>query len=229
MRAVLELIERDAVMVAWLCRDPGRQLPLNLCDAETRDIASELMSAGASVAFYLLEGAGKIPVVLCTAMGDGRSWPGLSATAAAHPCLRHAARGAMLEQAVSGFGLMKMLREGSGPRPMRPEEVRCGQFIDHACYYLPKREEELAFLRNAPSYEPEVESHEGQFRALLNWRPVWPAMKSRSRWPTLPRPTWRAPPSMSSAPLRQVYSHSIAVSEWSFAEAGGFDIGGGRR
>lgn len=166
MRAVLELIERDAVMVAWLCRNPGRRLPLNLCDAETRDIAGELMSAGASVAFHLLEGAGKTPVVLCTAMGDGRSWPGLSATAAAHPCLRHAARGAVLEQAVSGFGLMKMLREGSGPRPMRPEEVRCGQFLDHACYYLPKREEELAFLRNAPSYEPEVESHDGPIPSL---------------------------------------------------------------
>ena len=72
----------------------------------------------------------------------------------------------MLEQAVSGFGLMKMLREGSGPRPMRPEEVRCGQFLDHACYYLPKREEELAFLRNAPSYEPEVESHDGPIPSL---------------------------------------------------------------
>lgn len=166
MRAVLELIERDAVMVAWLCRAPGRRLPLHLCDAETRDIAGELMSAGASVAFHLLEGAGKTPVVLCTAMGDGRSWPGLSATAAAHPSLQHAARGAVLEQAVSGFGLMKMLREGSGPRPMRPQEVRCGQFLDHACYYLPKREEELAFLLDAPNYEPGVDSHDGPTPSL---------------------------------------------------------------
>jgi ribosomal protein S12 methylthiotransferase accessory factor len=166
MRAVLELIERDAIMVAWLCREPGRRLPINLCDAETRYIAGELMSAGASVAFHLLEGAGKIPVVLCAATGDGVSWPGLSATAAAHPSLRLAARGAVLEQAVSGFGLMRMLREGSGPRPMRPEEVRCGQFLDHACYYVPKREEELAFLRNAPSYEPEVESYDRPIPSL---------------------------------------------------------------
>jgi ribosomal protein S12 methylthiotransferase accessory factor len=49
---------------------------------------------------------------------------------------------------------------------MRPEEVRCGQFLDHACYYMPKREEELAFLRNAPSYEPEVESHDEPIPSL---------------------------------------------------------------
>ncbi len=156
MRAVLELVERDAVMVAWLCRDPGQLLPLEMCDCETRSIAEELSSWGAEVGLHLFRGAGGIPVVMCAAMGDGKSWPGLAATAAAHPDIQRAARGALLEQAVSGLGMKKMLHDGSGPRPLRPEDVRCGQFLDHACFYLPDRPEELEFLRYAPLYVPDA-------------------------------------------------------------------------
>ena len=38
MRAILEVIERDAVLTAWLRRDAGRLLPQDLCNTETRGI-----------------------------------------------------------------------------------------------------------------------------------------------------------------------------------------------
>jgi ribosomal protein S12 methylthiotransferase accessory factor len=84
-------------------------------------------------------------------------WPGLSATAAAHPDVRQAAQKAILEQAVSGVSLANMLRGGTGPRPLRPQDIRRGHFLDHACYYLPPRQKELAFLQNARCYDPKVE------------------------------------------------------------------------
>lgn len=156
MRAVLELIERDAVMTAWLCCDPGWLMPIESCNAETRHMAAGLSSLGAAIALHVFDGAGGVPVVMCAAVGDGRVWPGLSATAAAHPDVRQAAQKAILEQAVSGVSLTSMLRSGTGPRPLRPQDVRCGHFLDHACYYLPRRQKELAFLQNARCYDPKV-------------------------------------------------------------------------
>lgn len=167
MRAVLELVERDAVMVAWLRAKPGRLLPMELCDADTTRVIGDLAAFGASVRLYRIEGAGGIPVVLCAAMGDGQSWPGLSATSAAHPKLRKAIRGAVLEQAASGIGLMKMLRDNTGPRPARPEDVQPGQFLDHACYYLRQREKELAFLHDAQSLEPAPRRQAAKARNLV--------------------------------------------------------------
>ena len=36
--STLEVIERDAVLTAWLRRDAGRLLPQDLCNTETRGI-----------------------------------------------------------------------------------------------------------------------------------------------------------------------------------------------
>ena len=155
MRAILEVIERDAVLTAWLRRDAGRLLPQDLCNTETRGIIARLRQAGASVALHLLDGAGGVPVIMCMATGDGIRWPGLTATSAADPDIRRAAAKAVLEQASSGLGLARMLHEESGPRPCLPQEVRRGQFIDHACYYLGPPSQHVAFLRHA-AYHPSV-------------------------------------------------------------------------
>ncbi|WP_196053620.1 TOMM precursor leader peptide-binding protein [Paracoccus lichenicola] len=154
MRAILEVIERDAILTAWLRRDAGRLLPPHGCDAATRTILSGLRRAGASVALHLLDGAGGVPVVMCMATGDGIRWPGLTATSAADPDIRRAAAKAVLEQASSGLGLARMLHEGKGPRPRLARDVRQGQFIDHACYYLPPRPQQLAFLQQAARHDP---------------------------------------------------------------------------
>ncbi|HEX3915212.1 MAG TPA: TOMM precursor leader peptide-binding protein [Steroidobacteraceae bacterium] len=163
-RAVLELIERDAVMLTWYCREQGLRLLPDDTDDDLARLIAELTRCGAEVELYLLDGAGGIPVVLCLALGDGDEWPGVTATSAAAYDARSAVRKALLEQGMTGAGLRRMLRDGSGPRPRRPEEVRSGSFLDHAAYYLPHRPGAGDFLRTPLSDGVPLSSLDSRYR-----------------------------------------------------------------
>jgi ribosomal protein S12 methylthiotransferase accessory factor len=149
-RAVLELIERDAVMLAWLCRERGQRLPADLADEDVDRLVAELARCGAAVELYLLDGAGGVPVVLCLGFGDGRKWPGAVATSAAHVDVRSAARSALLEQGMTAAGLRRTMLDDRASRPGRPQDIRRNSFLDHAAYYLAaERRGAFDFLRAA--------------------------------------------------------------------------------
>jgi len=151
LRALLELVERDAFMISWLCRRSGRRLTVDdsLTDG-TLDVLAELEQAGAQVELYLLSTDHRIPVVACLAFGDGKSWPGLTVTSAAHLSPRLAVRNAILEQGYSGVYLRHVMLQQTRAVPTAPERIRNWNFLDHGLFYLPPARAAAAdFLRSS--------------------------------------------------------------------------------
>jgi ribosomal protein S12 methylthiotransferase accessory factor len=142
MRAVLELIERDAAMMTWLCRLPGVRLAPDCRDPAVNAIIRWLEPLGVTLSFYRLEVGIPIPTVLATSFGDGVRWPGLCVGSAAHPSLREAFRAAALEMVATGRSLVRAQGQVIGH-----DEIRSDKFIDHAWYYLdPARAASASFL-----------------------------------------------------------------------------------
>jgi ribosomal protein S12 methylthiotransferase accessory factor len=146
MGAALELIERDAFMMTWLARLPGRRVLIDdSLDAGTREVVRQIEERGARVALWLVSAGVDVPVVVCAAFGDGRRWPGATVAMAAHLSPRRAIRKAILEQGHVGTYLRRHLIEKKVPVPERPEDVRT--LDDHAFYYFPpSRAAAFAFL-----------------------------------------------------------------------------------
>jgi ribosomal protein S12 methylthiotransferase accessory factor len=132
LRALCEVVERDAFMLAWLTGRPG--LPIAE-DASLDPAAARLLEAlrrlGADVDLQLLPSAGPIPVVLCLARGDGVRWPAGCVALGADPDPRRAARAAVLEQAAVGLELRRQLRE----RPGQDLDAQPEGPLDHGLRY----------------------------------------------------------------------------------------------
>ena len=162
MRAATELIERDAFMISWLTRRPGRRIQLDASiDPEVREIARQLGARAGRLELYLLDAGLHVPAVLCAAFGDGRRWPGATVSLASHLSPRVAIAKAILEQGQGGPYLRRLMEEKKHPVPARPQDVRT--LTDHALYYIPEeRARAFAFLdrgdvvRAADLPEPEA-------------------------------------------------------------------------
>ncbi|MFS8065794.1 MAG: TOMM precursor leader peptide-binding protein [Byssovorax sp.] len=146
MRAAVELIERDAFMISWLARLPGRRIALDdSVDPGTREVARQLAERGARLELYLLDVGLAVPTVLAVGFGDGRRWPGATVAMAAHLSPHAAIRKAVLEQGHVGPYLRRLMIEGRQIVPERPEDVHT--LSDHAVYYFPpSRAAAFAFL-----------------------------------------------------------------------------------
>lgn len=144
MRAAMELIERDAFMISWLTRRPGRRILLDdSVDPGTREVARQLAERGVRLELYLVDAGLAVPAVVSVGFGDGRRWPGATVAMAAHLSPRTAIRKAVLEQGHVGPYLRMMIEKKSIPD--RPEDVR--SLDDHALYYFPpSRAAAFAFL-----------------------------------------------------------------------------------
>ncbi|MGK3960186.1 TOMM precursor leader peptide-binding protein [Sorangium sp. So ce118] len=147
MGAALELIERDAFMISWLARRPGRRiLPDDAIEPEVHEVARQLAERGARVELYLLEAGIAVPVVMCVGYGDGKRWPGAVVSIAAHLSPLIAIKKAILEQGQIGSFVFRLMTGEDVAVPERPEDVRTLE--DHAVYYLPpSRAAAFAFLR----------------------------------------------------------------------------------
>ncbi|WP_437894145.1 TOMM precursor leader peptide-binding protein [Sorangium sp. So ce124] len=147
MGAALELIERDAFMISWLARRPGRRiLPDDSLDPELHEIARQLEERGARIELYLLDAGVSVPVVMCVGYGDGKRWPGAVVSISAHLSPLNAIRKAILEQGQIGNYVFRLMTGESLVIPERPEDVLTLE--DHAIYYLPaSRAAAFAFLR----------------------------------------------------------------------------------
>ncbi|MER7674375.1 TOMM precursor leader peptide-binding protein [Kitasatospora sp. NPDC096128] len=147
-RATLELVERDALLRAWFTRTPPPALDLGPgsegAGSQVARLVQDLGAHGLDVRFHLLPAAGGVPVVLCVGLGDGRRWPAVTVTSAAHPSSRTAVVKAVLEQAQTVLALRTELEAGRRP-PTRDADVVT--FIDHALRYArPGARRRLSFL-----------------------------------------------------------------------------------
>ncbi|APR74877.1 TOMM biosynthesis cyclodehydratase protein C [Minicystis rosea] len=144
--AALELIERDAFMMSWMTRTPGRIVrPDASIDPRAREVGRQLEEMGVRVVLYALDVGLGVPTIVCVGYGDGERWPGATVSLSAHLRPRVAIAKALLEQGHVGPYLRRLVFEDKKPIPEQPEDVRT--LDDHAFYYAPKeRAAKLAFL-----------------------------------------------------------------------------------
>jgi ribosomal protein S12 methylthiotransferase accessory factor len=147
-RATCEVIERDAVLATWLSRRPGRRLDIGgIADPEVSSVLDGLARCGATVELYMLDVGIPVPSVICLAIGDGLSWPGVTVSSAADLSIQVAIRRAVLEQGYSGTYIRRLMLANTELLPQATDEIRT--FIDHALYYVPvRRISEFSFLRS---------------------------------------------------------------------------------
>jgi ribosomal protein S12 methylthiotransferase accessory factor len=136
LRALLELVERDAFMTAWLTGGCGERIVLDeTLDGELSQVLESVERLGASVELYALPDCAVGTAVLCLALGDGVEYPGVTIGLSADLDPRRAVRQAILELAQTGPHLRRMMVSGRLQVPENPQDVR--EMLDHAAYYFP--------------------------------------------------------------------------------------------
>jgi ribosomal protein S12 methylthiotransferase accessory factor len=144
-RAFLELMERDAFMMTWLCRKPAHQIDPGGSDANTLELMRQLMEKGTDPQFFLVPSEGPLFCVLAVAFGDGENWPGAAVALSAHFSFSDALRKAALELGHVAPYIRRLMHEQ--PQTFdAPEQVTT--LLDHALYYVPApRQAAFEFLR----------------------------------------------------------------------------------
>jgi ribosomal protein S12 methylthiotransferase accessory factor len=136
LRAILELLERDAFITSWLCKRPGRPLQLDeTLPPDLKAILSGAAALGAQVELVLLESVCDYPTAVCLGFGDGVNWPGVTLGLGTDPDARTAVRQAILEFGQTGPHLRMMMKTAAHLIPKRPSDV--ADMLDHARYYFP--------------------------------------------------------------------------------------------
>ena len=136
IRATMELVERDAFMVAWLTRTPGRRVSVDRrLDPDLGGLIDAVIGPAGELEIYVLPSAGGATTAVCLAFGDGQSTPGVAVGLGAHGDPRVAVRQAILEVGQSRPYLGHLLRSGAVRPPADPASVRT--MLDHAAFYFP--------------------------------------------------------------------------------------------
>ncbi|HEX5604181.1 MAG TPA: TOMM precursor leader peptide-binding protein, partial [Pyrinomonadaceae bacterium] len=79
LRAILELLERDAFMSTWLTAAPTQRIQLDdTLDPLLRTVLEGIETLGATVEVYRLPASVIGTTVLCIALGDGDQYPGVT-------------------------------------------------------------------------------------------------------------------------------------------------------
>ncbi|MCU1350047.1 MAG: hypothetical protein JWO56_3077 [Acidobacteria bacterium] len=149
VRALFELIERDAFMLTWLCQLPARRIVLDeTLEPGIREVVRTLAQRGAEVELYLLDGTDlDVPAVMCLALGDSKRWPAVSVALSCHLDPRVAVKKAILEQGHVGPYLTRKIAETT-KLPQTPAEVLT--LDDHAAYYFsPEKLPVFDFIRRS--------------------------------------------------------------------------------
>lgn len=136
LRATLELVERDALMAAWLIGASGTRIRIDdqLAPPLT-SILSGLEALGATVELHALRTSVCGTTVLALALGDGETWPGVTLGMGCHLDPTRALHQAILELGQTGPYLRGLLRSGLARVPRDSSHVH--QMLDHAFYYFP--------------------------------------------------------------------------------------------
>ncbi len=135
-RAVLELVERDAFMAAWMTGAPGTRVAIDdALDPALRDVLDGVAMDGCEVDLLLLPRPACGTVALCIALGDGERSPGVTIGLGADLHAHAAVRQAILELAQTRPHLSHLMRSGTQATPGDATAVH--EMLDHAAYYFP--------------------------------------------------------------------------------------------
>jgi len=135
LRAVFELIERDAFMLSWYAQLSGR--PIELDDTlapQLQEVVRQQKAKGIDYELYLFELGSGIPTVVSLGLGDGQHSPAVTVALAAHADPQVAVAKAILEQAHVGPYMDRQMQ--TAKIPANAKEVL--GLEDHALYYVPK-------------------------------------------------------------------------------------------
>lgn len=142
LRGLLELVERDAVMLAWKC---GLSLPLlDWTDDDDLTAHDRRFFRPSGVRFNVLDGSGflDVPVAIAVVHGAAGSGASLAMGAGAAATVGEAWLSAVSE----GFGVYRWLRQQTlaepGAPPPDPDLIE--SFNEHLLYYAPPEHAELA-------------------------------------------------------------------------------------
>ena len=144
LRAVYELVERDAFMMYWLTGRSAERIDVSSCDELCRYSIESIRRLGADTEMYVLDYGIGIPTVLCLGLGDGVEWPGVTIGLGTHSDINVACRKAALEQGHYGPYMRRLMKQQRHSRINNPEDV-VGS-LDHGLYYC-RREPVVALDR----------------------------------------------------------------------------------
>ncbi len=133
LRALYELIERDAFMLYWLSGSQAERIDPDGCDEISRKALDEVHRFGATTELYLLDVGTGFPTVICVGMGDGISWPGATIGLGTHANIDIAFRKAVLEHGHYGPYMRRLMREDRHRHVRVPEDV--AGTVDHGLFY----------------------------------------------------------------------------------------------
>ena len=134
IRAFLELMERDAFMLTWLCRKAARSISPDCLDANSKELVRQLKEKEVDAQFFLLPSEASLFCVIAVAFGDGQNWPGAVVALAAHFSPEDALRKAALELGHVAPYIRRLMREPAQPLST-PEQVKT--LLQHALFYVP--------------------------------------------------------------------------------------------
>lgn len=135
VRAILELVERDALLATWLTRGPVHPVRLDPGrEPAASAVLGRLTTMGARTELLLMTHGVAGATVLAVARGDGHSWPGATIGMATDLDPTRAARAAVLELGQTGPHLRRMMRRRALRPPSSPEKVR--EMLDHAAWFF---------------------------------------------------------------------------------------------
>jgi ribosomal protein S12 methylthiotransferase accessory factor len=134
LRALYELIERDAFLVFWLARRPAVRVAVDVADRFVCEALREVERLGARTELYLLDAGTRHPTMVCLGLGDGQSWPGLTIGLGTHADVDIALRRAVVEHGHYGSYMRRLMRDGRHKMVASAEDVQSG--LDHGLYYI---------------------------------------------------------------------------------------------
>ena len=141
--ALLEVIERDAVMITWLTRGNVTPLESGLQWIGHRGNAVRFDRAVERYQLYLLDSPTRLPVVFAVAFGAAGQ-PGAAVGAAAHLDLASACRKALVEAHQTMHWAAHMMTDGR----VRGGDAELHDLDDHVAHYLDhRRARAFDFLR----------------------------------------------------------------------------------
>ncbi|MBL9139931.1 MAG: TOMM precursor leader peptide-binding protein [Verrucomicrobiales bacterium] len=147
LRAILELVERDAFLSAWLTGRPCPKVDLDgMVEPELGEVLQGIESMGGAVEVRVLPTARCGTAIACFATGDGERYPGLTLGLGADLDPESALRQAILELGQTGPHLRRLMQSGLVRVPKSRFEVR--EMLDHAAFYFrPERVEAFNAMR----------------------------------------------------------------------------------
>ena len=146
LRALYELIERDAFMLFWLAGLPALPIAIDDFDQLAHRALVEVERIGARIELYSIDVGTGHPTVVCIGFGDGKSWPGVTVGLGTHGDIDVALRKAVFEHNHYGSYIRQLMLSGA------PTKIRCKEDVylalDHGLYYIdPARADALHSFR----------------------------------------------------------------------------------